>query len=1310
MPSAVRRGMQEFQRTQFGDYVLQDRIGAGGMAEIFLATAQGIEGFEKRLVIKRILPTLSDDEQFVRMFIEEAKLCVALRHPNIVQVYDLGEIDYQYFIAMEFVDGRDLLKTLAACGRKKIGFPTDIALYIVMETLKGLEYAHHLERPDGEPLGIIHRDVSPSNVLLSFEGEVKLCDFGIAKASTREKTATGILKGKFGYMAPEQVTGAPIDHRADVFAVGIVLYELLTGHRLFAGKNDLMVLERVRDAVIDPLPRFYRPDLDDELEGIVLKALARRADDRFQSAGALHDAIHDYVYRSRAMVGPSQLGRFMQGLFLSEPEEQARRNRVRLPPVPSPEERAASMAPPFAVGGFGPEKTEDERGKHRDDDEDGDFDEKTPLLELEPSRPSSSLSKVVYISDEYDWGQSERNLDETRSEPGSGPVVRPQPLEASGPEAESTVQTDVSLEVSDADVEAISAHSDAAYRAYQRDERSLVPTQTPDPRGEVMAMRRARAQDNPTDFDLQDEPGYAELVGGDDSELSTDAPDTLAEREAAPRAFSVATELHGDDLDDDTRTEQGGVEPAAIVERTRTTPVEPTRSSAPPADAEPTVQFDSSIYPALRDEDVRKIGDGLDEGQEVTVSQPPPLAPEPPRVHLVDGVEGEYGEPEDHSQHGTLQVEQGDLPTAEVHESELRDSELREDSTLTTPGSVDEDDDTLLREDEAGEIAALLERHANSTRPTAAPSQDEDLDDASRTDLYNPVEEGMVAELAARAPSRRQPISRGRSRPALMPAESRGASSGSGFGQRSPPRRRVATRVPLSVVNPGESGIHVREEPAERAVSTIPTPVAPDRGQAIDRVETGAGSLVEVEAYQGGAVPKEAMGRRESSGVTAALSEAALVDEQIAELRRSSVSPRDNTTAGLLAQHERTVDLTDDEYEEATQDGHGADLRSAILRRQSRRRMVTRSFVLYGDQDGKAAARQDSASFAEDSEQSVRAITNAGQLEDEGASDLFGVLSVLDEEQPDFGFEADEEMSQETDARYYPDLMEAASRVEAHTPPPRLSSEQAQAVEFGHTSLGSLNPDDTGLEPMVYREDSILPDFASGGDEDTASVTDGQVVSVSHAGRKSPFAARPDVYEAEQSLSGIELEFTSDGPFEELSASGQLDPSLRGELISDVRHGAPFSAASEEPTQEAGSKAPTRPNPDPFAAPDLTSGDRPSHRDAQLVSESYDFGAGRQANWHRQRRDTPVPATPVRPVSMVAPPAGVEPTRSQLADFEPAGRRSRTDDDPGRRRAKQEVRRAGEERRRVAPEYNQKKDGGKKKPGATGTEAPLAAF
>ncbi|MEO1228669.1 MAG: serine/threonine-protein kinase [Myxococcota bacterium] len=325
--------MPRFESQPYGEYVLHDRIGCGGMAEIFLAVHP--RGEVSHVVIKRILPTLSEDEQFVRMFVEEAKLCVRLEHPNIVKVLRLGEIDHQHFIAMEFVDGRDLLKTLAACGKKRIGFPTDIALHIVMELLRGLDYAHALASPEGHPYGIIHRDVSPSNILLSFTGQVKIGDFGIAKATTREKTATGILKGKFGYMAPEQVSGTDIDHRADIFAAGIVLCELLTGHRVFAGKNDLAVLERVRDAVIDPPPRHFRPDLAPELERIVMKALAKRPEDRYPRAGDFLRDLESYVERSPADVGPEHLGHFLRNLFLRSPEEQSRRARVGLPRVAS---------------------------------------------------------------------------------------------------------------------------------------------------------------------------------------------------------------------------------------------------------------------------------------------------------------------------------------------------------------------------------------------------------------------------------------------------------------------------------------------------------------------------------------------------------------------------------------------------------------------------------------------------------------------------------------------------------------------------------------------------------------------------------------------------------------------------------------------------------------------------------------------------------------------------------------------------------------------------------------------------------------
>jgi serine/threonine protein kinase len=539
--------MQPFERTEFGEYILHDRIGAGGMAEIFLATAEGIAGFERRLVIKRILPTFSGDDQFVRMFIEEAKLCEDLKHPNIVEVYDLGEIDSQYFIAMEYVDGRDLLKTLAMCGKKRIGFPTDIALYIVMEVLNGLSYAHSLTRADGRPLGIIHRDVSPSNVLLSFSGEVKIADFGIAKASTREKTETGILKGKFGYMAPEQVTGAPIDHRADVFAIGIVLYELLTGHRLFAGKNDLAVLERVRDALIEPPPRYYRPDLSGELEGIVLRALSRDPRARFQHANELRDALHDYTYRSRAVVGPTQLSRFMQELFLADAEELERRRKMSLPAVPPAAVRRTSFVrsvPPIA-----PVRPMIAPSLRVDDDRSastGGFDDRTPLLEQvggdeevslsglaeEPVLPAPEASRVVYIAPDEQW---ERDFDSAASEEETNderpklklgglddddaytplvavtdvhlvpvaqgavgrsaralPPVPLSPLEHS--EAELTARTEVaSIQKKVITAQAIEVHT------------GLVLTSA----DEVRAMRRAREENQETELDLDEQASDA---------------------------------------------------------------------------------------------------------------------------------------------------------------------------------------------------------------------------------------------------------------------------------------------------------------------------------------------------------------------------------------------------------------------------------------------------------------------------------------------------------------------------------------------------------------------------------------------------------------------------------------------------------------------------------------------------------------------------------------------------------------------------------------------------------------------------------
>jgi serine/threonine protein kinase len=306
------------QPIQFGKYTLFERIGRGGMADVFKARVQGPAGFERVFVVKRILPHLSDDPQFTKMFIEEAKLSARLNHPNVVQVFELGAVDKEYFIAMEHVRGRDLAETMRTLWAR-VGPPQpQLVAYIGREMCRALAYAHDLTSDDGEPLGMIHRDVSPSNVMLSYEGAVKLLDFGIAKAlggeGSKEETGTGrgTLKGKFAYMAPEQTQGSDVDKRIDIFATGIVLHEILTGRRLFKGENDLQTVERVRQCEVAP-PSLQNPLSTPELDSIVLKALSRHRDDRFQTASDLADALDDVVHAARFQ--PTHLAQLMRELF-----------------------------------------------------------------------------------------------------------------------------------------------------------------------------------------------------------------------------------------------------------------------------------------------------------------------------------------------------------------------------------------------------------------------------------------------------------------------------------------------------------------------------------------------------------------------------------------------------------------------------------------------------------------------------------------------------------------------------------------------------------------------------------------------------------------------------------------------------------------------------------------------------------------------------------------------------------------------------------------------------------------------------------
>jgi len=283
--------MSSFEPEAFGRYFLVDKIATGGMAEIFKAKTFGHAGFENLVVIKRILSHLSENDDFVDMFVDEAKVSVALQHANIVRVYDFGRVLDNYYIAMECVDGKDVRAILRKLGRKGRHIPMEFVLYVAHEVCKGLSYAHNKEDLSENSFGIVHRDMSPSNVLVSYDGEVKIADFGIAKAKQNTyNTADGVLKGKFEYMSPEQARGEVVDARSDLFSVGILLHEMLTGRRLFKAESDVATLEAIKAAEVRP-PSEANPRVPTATDAAVLKALTRDRETRYQDAAQLQQAI-----------------------------------------------------------------------------------------------------------------------------------------------------------------------------------------------------------------------------------------------------------------------------------------------------------------------------------------------------------------------------------------------------------------------------------------------------------------------------------------------------------------------------------------------------------------------------------------------------------------------------------------------------------------------------------------------------------------------------------------------------------------------------------------------------------------------------------------------------------------------------------------------------------------------------------------------------------------------------------------------------------------------------------------------------------
>ncbi len=300
----------------FGRYTLLEKIGQGGMAEVFRAKSYGVEGFEKVLVIKRILPQLAREPKFVDLFVREAKLSVRLSHANVVQVFDLGRVGGALFIAMEYVQGLDLATLLSWNRRRNAPVAVSVAGYVAAEVAKGLDHAHRRRDEQMRPLGIVHRDVSPQNVLLSYEGEVKVTDFGIAKARDimgGDEDDEGVrsdgrisIRGKYAYLAPEQASGGATDARCDIFSLGIVMYEMLAGSNPFAAPTMFETLRRVRLAEHPPL-ELARPDVPKDLAAIVARALALKPEDRYPDAARLHDDLLAFLYSSGERFGAHTL-------------------------------------------------------------------------------------------------------------------------------------------------------------------------------------------------------------------------------------------------------------------------------------------------------------------------------------------------------------------------------------------------------------------------------------------------------------------------------------------------------------------------------------------------------------------------------------------------------------------------------------------------------------------------------------------------------------------------------------------------------------------------------------------------------------------------------------------------------------------------------------------------------------------------------------------------------------------------------------------------------------------------------------------
>ena len=350
----------------FGKYKLLERIAVGGMAEVFLAVRPGLEGFEKTLAIKRMRPHLSKEESFLKMFLFEAKLAAGLQHPHIVQIFDLGKLNDSFYIAMEYISGRDMSRVIPKAEKLGISFPLEYAMAIAERVLDGLAYAHTKTDDFGEPLSIVHRDITPENIMVGWNGNVKILDFGIAKASSQtDQTKAGEIKGKLSYMSPEQGMGKKLDERSDLFTLGVVLYEWITGYKLFTGENEMAILKSIIDGKIYP-PSYFLEEIPEGIEPILMKALAKDREQRYQSARDMQFDIQNWLHTIADFTPTNtHLANFMRQIFADEIERErtalaaAAKERKRATPPPIPETGSHDVQVGEAVGKV---KTENSNG------------------------------------------------------------------------------------------------------------------------------------------------------------------------------------------------------------------------------------------------------------------------------------------------------------------------------------------------------------------------------------------------------------------------------------------------------------------------------------------------------------------------------------------------------------------------------------------------------------------------------------------------------------------------------------------------------------------------------------------------------------------------------------------------------------------------------------------------------------------------------------------------------------------------------------------------------------------------------------